>query len=101
MSAAIDVCVCVCVCVHCGPIQTVTRIVRAHCNYLSDAAFTMWDELFCSSARGNEMRTVGIFDESTNRFAGRMCNTFDEQNKRFLYQSAARLNITLVTKPHA
>ena len=76
------------------------RIVHAHCNYLSDAAFTMWDELFVSSARGNEMHTVGIFDESANRFAETMCNTFDEQHKHFLYQSAARLNITLVTKQH-
>lgn len=88
-------------CVMC-PLQTVMQVVRAHCNYLSDVASQLWCDLFDRSiVCKNKMHTVGIFDECANHRTRLTCNTFDEQRKQLLYQSAGRLHISLVAKLHA
>jgi hypothetical protein len=77
------------------------QVVRAHCNYLSDVASNMWCDLFdWSTVFKNKIHTVGIFDECANHHTKIRFNTFDEQRRQCLYQSAGRLHISLVTKMH-
>lgn len=91
-----------CVCPWCVcPLQTVMQVVHAHCNYLSDVASQLWCDLFdWSTVYKSQIRTVGIFDECANHHTRLTCNTFDEQRKQYLYQSAGRLHISLVAKLH-